>query len=100
MNRFTDPRPHLADSPLWTSLFRGTAHLTDRQRAKELYFHLWSFRYHGAIIQRTSATDMKLYPIYLPDGHWLNEWEFEEMKEKFLKPYAKELNALIQRLEA
>ncbi|WP_426450638.1 hypothetical protein ACP26L_01185 [Paenibacillus sp. S-38] len=92
----TDPRPDLEkDSKLWSRLIRECIFLPDRRKALELSFRLWTIRSIGTIIRWTHHGS-RLEPILLsPDSAWPSQEFYDEMKDKYLKPYAAEIRTLL-----
>ncbi|MFN0222132.1 hypothetical protein [Paenibacillus sp. KR2-11] len=92
----TDPRPDLAkDSRQWTRLIRGAIKLPNPDKALELSLRLWTIRSIGTVIQ-WNHNGCRLEPILLhEDSEWPSKEFYDEMKVKYLLPYADEIRTLL-----
>lgn len=88
---FSDPKPHLPDSPLWTSILRDQLPVSNINGKAHLASMLHTLREQGTMIQHG-----KLVPLVHPGKGWDSEAEFKEMTV-FLKPFAWEIKNLIER---
>jgi hypothetical protein len=96
---YKDPYPKLIqDTHLWVKLFRSTAYIEDRKLAIELLIRLNDMRAAGTLL-KPSVNGLRFVPLIYPDG-WYDSVEFfEEIKIKYLKPYATEIRRLLDRVE-
>lgn len=95
---FSDPRPDLiTDSGLWHRLLRFIGTLEDRTVAYQLQTLLWTFRSAGTTL-RFDGSGLKFVPIISEGNYWDSIDEFEDMKKRYLGPYAKEISALLRQV--
>jgi hypothetical protein len=98
INPLSDPHD-LPDTKEWERLFRAcicspNVNLDDRERV-DLLFLLNDFRGMGTVIRAG-----KLAPLIYPDGRWESQEEYDDFKERYLKPYAKEIKILLEEAKA
>lgn len=92
-NPFLDPRPDLEeDSELWARLL----HLAEKKKS-ELAGILHGFRCQGTRLKR-GRTSYVLRPDIDPVRAWPRQEEYEKERDKWLKPYTKEIAALLKSL--
>ncbi len=91
---FPDPRSDLKDSTLWPVLFE-LAHEID----PELYGRLHGMRCCGTLMEK-GKKNLVLRPLIDPEGNsgWIDRAEYEEVRDKWLRPYQKEIVSLLKRL--
>lgn len=94
-----DPRPDLFDTRLWERIFRIIPTLPDKTRAEILHRELWGFRSEGAFLKRQAGGSFLLWADFGPRCGFDTEEEFEEMKNKILKPYAPELHQVMRKVD-
>ncbi len=91
--KITDPRPDLIeDSELWTRLLELAS-----ERDKDLAGTLHGFRCQGTRLKR-GRTSYVLRPDIDPVRAWPRQEEYEKERDKWLKPYTKEIAALLKSL--
>lgn len=97
---FSDPRPDLAvDTALWTRLLRLVPQLDAPISTRyELQRRLWTIRSAGTLL-RPSTSGLRFVPLIDPDGAWINQSEFDDMKKKHLSPHALHIRTLLNQLE-
>lgn len=97
---YEDPRPEFkSDSHRWRLLFRLIpAHISDRSVAEMLSKRLWTLRAMGMLMRR-DMSGIKLVPTPAPVGIWEGLDEYEEIKAKYLTPYAEQIRVLIWMVE-
>ena len=91
--KITDPRPDLIeDSELWTRLLELAS-----ERDKDLAGTLHGFRCQGTRLKR-GRTSYVLRPDIDPVRAWPSQAEYEKERDKWLKPYTKEIAVLLKSL--
>lgn len=96
-----DPLPSSAfDSHRWRRLFRLIpVHIKDPQKSYTLLTRMWTIRSAGAVLRR-DLEGIRLVPLIDPDGAWPNmEFYDQEIRAKYLAPFAAELKHLIRLVE-
>lgn len=96
-----DPLPSSGfDSHRWRRLFRLIPlHIRDRKKAYTLLTRMWTIRSAGAVLRR-DLEGIRLVPLIDPDGSWPDkEFYDQEIRDKYLTPFAAELKHLIRLLE-
>lgn len=95
---FHDPRPEIIqDTNLWNRLLRLNPKHPDTKVAYELQTLLWTLRSSGTML-KFDGTGLKFVPIIGEGNYWESEAEFEDMKRRYLGPYAKEIAGLLRRV--
>lgn len=94
-----DPRPDLPDSILWSKLLRLAPLLPDFNRAEALHRELWGFRACGARIQRQAGGGFVLTADYDERCSFDSPEQLADFKERYLKPFAPELNTLFRKVD-
>ncbi|KIL35198.1 hypothetical protein SD71_16015 [Cohnella kolymensis] len=94
---FEDPRPELPDSPLWKKLLRTIPTLKNKETAELLQRRLWTLRSVGTFLKAYSG-GLRFVPIIGPTGAFDYDVEFDEMKRKYLAPYATEIAELLRKV--
>lgn len=93
-----DPRPELThDTNNWKRLLRLIPELSDKGVAELLQRRLWTLRSLGVILKPT-RDGLKFIPLIGPECSWEYEIDFEDLKVKYLKPYAAEIKYLLERV--
>lgn len=93
-----DPRADLVkDSHLWVQLFRLIPTTANLEAARILSPRLYYLRAFGTEINRTHVKT-EMVPI-IGEGNWPSLEFYNEIREKYLRPYAAEIKQLLGRLE-
>jgi len=94
-----DPRPDLPDdSHRWTTLFWLVPNRFDRERAEPLSIILWQLRAWGMELRR-DGRGLKLVPLFGDGGALRDMDEFNEFKDKYIKPYTDDIVRLLAELQ-
>ena len=94
---FSDPRPELPDTKHWKKLLRLIPLLKNRETAELLQRRLWTLRSAGTLLKPYSG-GLRFVPMIGQTGAFDNDVEFEEMKRKYLAPYATEIAELLRKV--
>lgn len=94
-----DPRPDLADDHhLWQRFLKLACNLPDEKNAFELVGVLNGIRCGGTLLVKGQSGYI-LRPLIDPKRGWSSQQEYEEMRDKYLKPHQKHIKVLLQVLK-
>jgi hypothetical protein len=95
---FSDPRPDLPDTELWSRVLRIVGKcVVDRKRAADLQLNLWTIRSLGTVIKSTHLEN-KLVPLLIGEGgEWDSEELFQQITRKYLTEFAYEIKLILMR---
>ncbi|WP_138755781.1 hypothetical protein [Paenibacillus sinopodophylli] len=92
----SDPLPEQKfDSHRWRKLFMLIVmHVKDRELAYTLLCRMHSIRSIGTVLRR-DMHGLKFVPLLDPEGAWPDMAFYDDIKQRYLLPYAAELKHLI-----
>jgi hypothetical protein len=94
--QYNDPRPEIKqDSWAWNRILKLVVELENKQVASAIQKDLWTIRSVGTMLKPVKDGGLKFVPIFGEGGGWESEAEFEDMKRRYLGPYAKEISFLL-----
>jgi hypothetical protein len=96
---FTDPRPDFTqDSVTWNRLLELIPSLDDKHIAQLLQKRLWTLRSAGVMLKPNGSGGLKFVAAIGNRCDFASEAEFEEIKKKYLSPYANEISELLRKV--
>jgi hypothetical protein len=95
-----DPKPELEkDTLIWRRMLRVIPQMQwDLVKMERIQMMLWTIRSAGTEL-RPSRDGYRFTPLLDPDGFWLDQQHFDEIKKSMMAPYATEIRDLLWKLE-
>ena len=92
-----DPRPDLEDDHhLWERLLTLSLNIPDEEKGLDLCGVLNGLRCGGTRIVRGKSGKFVLRPLIDPEIAWKDREEYEEIRDRFAKPYSTEIASLLK----
>lgn len=94
-----DPRPDLSeDHHLWKRFLKLAANMPDEKEAYELTGVLNGMRCGGTLLVQGKNGGYVLRPLIDPERGWASQEDYEELRDKFLKPHFEKVKVVLKLL--